>query len=109
MGRPRKLDSLTSTISGRIRPEQELWLQHQAEKRFDGELSRTLRWALDQASEMTWLLQQDDPVGTLDRLLNPQDYEPPDREDEIAEAEREFEGWKREQAIKRAQRKRAST
>jgi hypothetical protein len=109
MGRPRKLDSLTTTISGRIRPEQEIWLQLQADKRFEGQLSRTLRWALDQAEVFTFLMQQHDPVMELDRMLNPDRYEPPHPEDEIAEAERELEEWKREQAIKRARRKKDST
>jgi hypothetical protein len=103
MARPRKLDALTTNISGRIRPEQDVWLRYMAEQRFDGELSRTLRWAIDQAQVFDSILRQSDPVAALDQMLNP--YESPDPEEEIAEAEREFEAWKREQAIKRAQRK----
>jgi len=109
MGRPRKLDSLTRTVSGRIRTEQDIWLKLEAERRFDGELSRTLRWVLDQAQVFTWLLNESDPVFALDEMLHPEKYEPPHPEEEIAEAEREFEEWKREQAIKRARRKRAAS
>jgi hypothetical protein len=105
MGRPRKLEQLTRPLSGRIRPEQEFWLKFQAEKRFDGELSRTLRWALDEAQVFAWLLEQDDPVRAFDQMLHPEDYEPPHPEEEIAAAERELEQWKREQAVKRASRK----
>jgi len=105
MGRPRKLDTLTRTVSGRIRPEQELWLKFQAEKRFEGEMGRTLRWALDQADVFRWILSEPDPVEALDRMLHPGDYGPPDPEEQIAEAEREYEQWKREQAVKRASRR----
>ena len=112
MARPRKLETLTRMISGRIRPEQEAWLEVQAERQFDGELSRTLRWALDQAAVLTVILAEDDPVEALDRMLHPEKYPDPDspelEEKEIAEAEREFEQWKREQAIKRAMKKKDS-
>jgi hypothetical protein len=105
MARPKKVEALTRPISGRIRPEHELWLQIQAEKRFDGELSRTLRWALDQAQTMTYILNEPDPLFALDELLHPEKYEPPDREEVIVEAERELAEWQREQAIKRARKK----
>jgi hypothetical protein len=107
MGRPRKLDALTKSLSGRIRPEQWVWLNFVADRRFEGETSRTLRWALDQAMTFDQILQSQDPVMELDEMLNPEKYEGPDREEQIAEAEREYETWKREQAIKRAQRKTA--
>lgn len=105
MGRPRKLDALTTNISGRIRHEQDIWLRYVAERRFDGELSRTLRWAIDQAQVLDLILQDEDPVEALDRMLYPEKYDPPHPEDEVREAERELEAWKREQAIKRAQRR----
>lgn len=105
MGRPRKLDALTTNISGRIRAEQNDWLRHIAEQRFEGELSRTLRWAIDQAGVLDVILRSDDPVMALDEMLHPEKYEPPHPEDEVQEAERELEAWKREQAIKRSQRK----
>jgi hypothetical protein len=106
MARPRKLDSLTKNISGRIRTEQDDWLRHVADRRFEGELSRTLRWAIDQAQLLDLILQEDDPVGALDRILNPEKYEAPHPEEQVLQAERELEAWKREQAIKRAQRAR---
>jgi hypothetical protein len=105
MARPRKLDALTKNISGRIRTEQEGWLRVVADQRFEGELSRTLRWAIDQAQVLDVLLHRDDPVQALDEMLHPEKYEPPHPEEEVVQAEREFEAWKREQAIKRAQRK----
>src|SRR4051812_43331984 len=110
MGRPRKLETLTQVISGRIRNDQYVWLQFHAEKRFEGELSRTLRWALDEAQVFKWVMDRDDPVQALDEILHPEKYEipEPDYEGEVAEAERELEQWKREQAVKRAQRKNAT-
>ena len=105
MGRPRKLDALTRTISGRIRIEQWEWLTYVAERRFEGETSRTLRWALDQAQVLDVLLHDDDPVQALDEMLHPEKYEMPDSEEEVTQAERELDAWKNEQAIKRAQRK----
>ena len=106
MARPRKLETLTRTISGRIRTEQDVWLRCQADQRFEGELSRALRWALDQAQVFTMIMRESDPVQALDEMLNP--HEPEDPEEEIAEAEREFEEWKRDQAIKRAMKKKDS-
>jgi hypothetical protein len=103
MGRPRKLDALTVNLSARIRNEQDEWLRRVADQRFEGEVSRTLRWALDQAQVLDWLLRQDDPVEALDAMLHPD--EPPHPEEEVLAAEREVEAWKREQAIKRARSK----
>jgi hypothetical protein len=109
MGRPRKLETLTRTITGRVRNDQWWWLNQQAERRFDGEQSRALRWALDQAQTFTWVLSESDPIQALDEILYPEKYELPPPEEQIAEAERELEEWKREQAIKRARAKKASS
>jgi hypothetical protein len=98
---------MTKTISGRIRPEHDWWLRNEADRRFDGELSRALRWALDQAQLFTQIMSASDPVTELDMILNPEKYAW-DPEEDIAEAERELVEWQREQAIKRAQRKRAA-
>jgi len=103
MARPRKLDALTVNLSARIRNEQDEWLRRVADQRFEGELSRTLRWAVDQAQVLDWLLHQDDPVEAFDEMLHPE--EPPHPEEEVLRAERELEAWKREQAIKRARSK----
>jgi hypothetical protein len=108
MGRPRKLDQLTRPLSARIRTAQDSWLRVEAEKRFDGELSRAVRWAIDQAQVLTMLLNEPDPVMAMDEMLHPEKYEPPHPEDEVAEAERELEAWKRDQAVKRAKRKASS-
>src|SRR4051794_19656104 len=104
MGRPRRLDALTKPLSARIRNEQDWWLRRVAEQKFDGEIGRALRWALDQAQVFDIILHEKDPVAALDDMLNP----PPDPihpEEEVLEAELEFEMWKREQAVKRAQSK----
>jgi hypothetical protein len=108
MGRPRKLEQLTRPLSGRVRVEQDVWLRFQADQRFDGEISRALRWALDQAQVLTMLLDAPDPVQAMDEMLYPEKYEPPHPEEEVAEAERELEAWKRDQAVKRAKRKASS-
>lgn len=105
MPKPRKLEALTTNISARIRTEQSEWLRAVADQRFEGELSRTLRWALDQAQVLDVLLRSDDPVQALDEMLHPEKYERPHPEEEVLEAERELEAWKREQAIKRAQKR----
>lgn len=77
----------------------------QADQRFDGEISRALRWAIDQAQVLSMLLSDPDPVQAMDEMLHPEKYEPQDPEEAIAEAERELEGWRRDQAVKRAKRK----
>jgi len=105
MARPKKLDALTTNISARIRNDQNEWLRGRAIFDFDGELSQTLRWALDQAQLFGFIMRQDDPVQALDEVLHPEKYEPPHPEEEVIEAEREFETWKRSQALKRAQRR----
>lgn len=106
MGRPRKVETLTTAISGRIRRDQDLWLRLQADRKFEGELSRTLRWALDQAQVFTSILLEPDPARALDEMLHPEMYEMPDPEREVTEAETELKEWQQEQAIKRARRKR---
>jgi hypothetical protein len=104
MGRPRKLEQLTQPLSGRIRIEQDIWLRALADQKFDGEISKALRWALDQAQVFDVIMSDPDPVWALDDMLHPEKYAP-DPEAEIAEAERELQQWKRDQAVKRAQRK----
>jgi hypothetical protein len=56
-----------------------------------------------------WLRQcsgmKPDPVQAMDEMLHPEKYEIPHPEEMIAEAERELEEWKRQQAVKRVQRK----
>jgi hypothetical protein len=107
MARPRKLETLTTPLSVRIRNDQHLWLTVQADHRFEGEVSRAVRWAFDQAQVFDQIMREDDPVAALDWMLNPPDEIHP--EEEILEAERELEAWKREQAIKRAQKKASVT
>ena len=101
MGRPRKQEQLVA-LSSRITPLQHRWLEWEAGLRFDGELSRTLRWALDQGRAFSLIMRNDDPVMALDRVLNPQKYPPEAYEEGPTEAEREAERLRREHAIARA-------
>src|SRR4051794_18711355 len=105
VGRPRKLEQLTEPLSGRIRNDQQWWLKAIADHDFDGEMSRALRWAIDQAQVLTVLLDDPDPVEAMDRMLHPEKYAVHHPEEEVLEAEREFEAWRRQQAVKRMQRK----
>jgi hypothetical protein len=106
MGKPRKLDRLTKVVTVRIRDEQYGWLHVIAERDFEGDMSKAVRWALDHGQTFSWLLNQENPVAELDEMLNP--FEAPDPEEEIAQAERELEAWKREQAVKRARSKKGA-
>lgn len=89
-------------LSGRISPVQDRWLRWEADRRFDGEVSRTLRWALDQARVFSLLMMHDDPVEALDRVVNPDKYDPPAAADFPSDAEREADRLRRELAIRRA-------
>ena len=100
MGRPRKDERLVG-LSGRIRPEQDRWLRWEADRRFDGELSRTLRWALEQAQAFSRIMMYDDPVLELDQRLNPDKY-PHEAEEWPSDEERAAERLRREQALARA-------
>jgi hypothetical protein len=100
MARPRKAEPLVP-ITGRIRDYQKRWLEWEAERRFEGEMSRTLRWSLDQARVFSILMMHDDPVTELDRMLNPEKYEH-DVYDGPSEDELRAERLRRERAIARA-------
>jgi len=101
VGRPRKKEQLVGH-SVRIRPDQEAWLRWEADRRFDGELSRTLRWALDQARAFTVIMMYDDPVVQLDQTLNPEKYPVEDPGEWPTDEERAAERIRRERAIARA-------
>ena len=101
MGRPRKKEQLVS-LSSRITPEQQNWLVWQAGLRFDGELSRTLRWTVDQGIAFSLLMMNDDPVEELDKILNPEKYPEPEYVDWPSDDERAAERLRRERAIARA-------
>jgi hypothetical protein len=101
MARPRKAQPLVP-LTGRIREEQERWLRWEADRRFEGELSRTLRWSLDQARVFSLLMMHDDPVLELDKTLNPEKYDDPPDPESPSEAELAAERLRRERAIARA-------
>ena len=100
MARPRKDEPLVP-LTGRIRDEQRKWLEWEAERRFEGEMSRTVRWSLDQARVFSLLMMNDDPVRQLDLMLNPEKY-PEEFEEGPSDAERAAERLRRERAIARA-------
>ena len=89
-------------LSARIRPDQETWLRWEADRRFDGEVSRALRWTLDQGRAFSIIMMHEDPVMELDRTLNPEKYPPEEYEEWPSEAERAAERLRRERAIARA-------
>lgn len=89
-------------LSGRIGPLQDRWLRWEADRRFEGELSRTLRWALDQGRAFSLIMMHDDPVQELDRILNPEKFPAPDIDEPPSQAEREAARLRRERAISRA-------
>lgn len=99
MGRPRNPNSLGRPLSVRIRTEQDYWLRWLANEQFDGEMGRAVRYALDMAQSFHEVIHDEDPIGTLEMMLAP------DAEQSLADAERQYEAWRREQAIKRAQKK----
>ena len=99
MSRPRKKEQLIA-LSGRITPLQDRWLRWEADRRFDSELSRTLRWALDQGRAFSMIMMHDDPVRELDRTLNPDKY-PEDWDDGPSDEERAAERIRREHVIAR--------
>jgi len=100
MGRPRKKEQLVS-LSSRITPKQQNWLEWQAKERFDGELSRTLRWTLDQGMAFSLIMMHDDPVLELDMILNPEKY-PHDEVEWPSEEELRKERLRRERTIARS-------
>jgi hypothetical protein len=101
MARPRKTDPLVP-LTGRIREYQKSWLEWEAGRRFEGEMSRTLRWSLDQARVFSLLMMSDDPVLALDQMLNPEKYPHEEFEEGPTEAELAAERLRRERAITRA-------
>ena len=100
MARPRTKEPLVP-LTGRIRDYQKRWLEWEAERRFEGEMSRTLRWSLDQARVFSLLLMHDDPVLELDRMLHPEKYPQEEFEDGPTAEERKAEVVRRERAIAR--------
>ena len=89
-------------LSSRITPRQQTWLEWQAGLRFDGELSRTLRWTLDQGMAFSLIMMHDDPVEALDKILNPEKYPEPEQADWPTAEEQAAERLRRERAIARA-------
>ncbi len=71
MGRPRKPPSerLTRTITGRVTDEQYDELVEDAVYVFEGDLSKALRAALDNASAFQKILNSPDPIAALADLL----------------------------------------
>ena len=65
MGRPRKPDRLTRTLTARVSDEQYDWLIEQAIDYHGGDLSKALRDAIDEAMIFRRLLNTADPPAEL--------------------------------------------
>jgi len=71
MGRPRKLpaERLSRYVQARVTDDQWNWLEYKARDSFDGDVSKALRWCIDQASIFDGILTSPDPRQALDDLL----------------------------------------
>lgn len=72
MGRPRKLpaDRLSRYVQARVSDDQWKWLEHKALDSFDGDVSKSLRWCIDQSSIFDGILDSPDPRAAFDELLS---------------------------------------
>jgi hypothetical protein len=72
MGRPRKLpaERLSRYVQARVTDDQWNWLEYKARDSFDGDVSKSLRWCIDQASILDGILTSGDPRQALDDLLS---------------------------------------
>jgi hypothetical protein len=69
MGRPRKLDRLTRTITARVPDDQYDWLVEDAVNFRDGDLSRALRYAIATAMTFERVLGSRDPLAELTAII----------------------------------------
>lgn len=69
MGRPRKLERLTRTITVRVRDDQYDWLVGDAVDEMHGDLSKSVRHAIDEARKLEEVLGADDPEAAIRALL----------------------------------------
>jgi hypothetical protein len=72
MGRPRKLpaERLSRYVQARVTDDQWNWLEYKARDSFDGDVSKSLRWCIEQASIFDGILTAGDPRQALDDLLS---------------------------------------
>ena len=69
MGRPRKPDRLTRTLTARVSDEQYDWLIEQAIDYHGGDLSKAVRDAIDEAMVFRRVLNTADPLGELAAII----------------------------------------
>jgi hypothetical protein len=72
MGRPRKLpaERLSRYVQARVTDGQWNWLEYKALDSFDGDVSKALRWCIDQSSILDGILDSPDPRKKFDELLS---------------------------------------
>ena len=72
MGRPRKLpaDRLSRYVQARVTDDQWNWLEYKAIDSFDGDVSKSLRWSIDQSSIIDGILASPDPQAAFGALLS---------------------------------------
>lgn len=69
MGRPRKPDRLTRTLTARVSDAQYDWLAERAIDEHRGDLSKALRDAIDEAVSFRRLLNSPDPPAELASMI----------------------------------------
>lgn len=72
IGRPRKLpaERLSRYVQARVSDPHWNWLEHKAVEEFDGDVSKALRWCIDQSVILAEILDADEPRSALDELLH---------------------------------------
>jgi hypothetical protein len=86
MGRPRKLDRLTRTITARVSDEQYDWLVADAVNYRNGDLSKALRYAIEAARTFESVLGSDDPVAEMQGIVRRREEQ--DMQDSIEDTKR---------------------
>ena len=71
MGRPRKIPSerLSRYVQARVTDYQWNWLEYKAVEDFDGDLSKALRWCIDQSVTWAEIMEADNPRAKFDELM----------------------------------------
>jgi hypothetical protein len=72
MGRPRKFpaERLSHYVQARVNDNQWNWLEYKAVEDFDGDLSKALRWCIDQSVIWTELINAPDPRAEFEEFMS---------------------------------------
>ena len=72
MGRPRKIpaERLSRYVQSRVTDYQWNWLEYKALEDFDGDLSKALRWCIDQSVIWSELINSPDPRAEFDAFMS---------------------------------------